>query len=509
MFRGAKLESSLQLGPLDCGPANLRALCLNAGVKVDNDRMRSLCDTSRAGSSLFRLHEAAEALGFYARLRSLDLYDLRDHASTYLPVIVALQTGGSLYHFVTIHGFRGDRVTVMDPAMGVREVSFEDMRALIVSSELPYRTDDIKSEEKSDENRHELLEKLVARGVPGDSAIAWLDRHSLFFVDDCLKYVELLRTRASAPALGNDYQVLTALLERETLQLPERFGTIVHYVDAKSTATVSGPVVLEIKGKPRAEFASSETRGPKRRLLSHLWNHRRAWAPQAIVSASVALLGLALASATGLIVESLDTGWPPFAVLLFALGGAQIISDYGRYANTRSLSRLANSLTLRAKSGLLERLSVAPEQQLRDRSTGEMVARVEESGALASFIAEWGIGTAVAVGTAIIAVTLIANSFWPFLAVAALQIGMSSLIVELFSRRLRRLARDVYEQGARYNAKLLEILRGLEAVRLVRAGDYTFYDADRLSSRMTRSAFVQQDWLILQQLVLSLSGVIT
>jgi hypothetical protein len=80
MFRGSKPKSSLQLGPLDCGPANLRALCLNAGVRVDNDRMRSLCDTTRAGSSLFRLHDAAEALGFNARLRSLDLYEAEARA---------------------------------------------------------------------------------------------------------------------------------------------------------------------------------------------------------------------------------------------------------------------------------------------------------------------------------------------------------------------------------------------------------------------------------------------
>lgn len=509
MLQRSKLKSSLQLGPLDCGPANLRALCLNAGVRVDNDRMRSLCDTSRAGSSLFRLHEAAEALGFSARLRSLDLYDLRDHASTYLPVIVALQTGGSLHHFVTIHGFRGDRVTVMDPAFGVREVPFEEMRARMVGAELPYKTDDIKSEEKSDENRKELLDKLVVHGVAHGTASTWLDRHSLFFVDDCLKYVELLRTRVGSRGLGSDAQLLTALLEKESLQLPEEFGTIVRYDDTNSTALVAGPVVLEVKGTPRAEYASLETRGPKRRLLAHLWNHRSGWGPQAVIAACLALLGLGLASSTGLVVESLDTGWPPFLVLLFALGCAQIVSDYARYANTRAMARLANGLTLRAKAGLLDRLSIAPEQQLRDRSTGEMVARVEESASLASFISEWGVGTAVALGTSLVAIVLIALSFWPFLAIAALQIGMSWLIVELFSRRLRRLARDVYEQGARYNAKLLEILRGLEAVRLVRAGDYTFYDADRLSSRMTRSAFVQQDWIILQQLVLSLSGVIT
>ena len=509
MLRRRKLKSSLQLGPLDCGPANLRALCLNAGVRVDNDRMRSLCDTSRAGSNLFRLHEAAEALGFSARLRSLDLYDLRDHASTYLPVIVALQTGASLHHFVTIHGFRGDRVIVMDPAFGVREMPFEEMRARIVGSELPYKTDDIKSEEKSEENRRELLDKLESHGVAHDTATGWIDRHSLFFIDDCLKYAELLRTRAGSHGLGTDAAVLTALLGDESLQLPDQFGTLVRYDETNSTALVAGPVVLEVKGKPRVELASQETRGPKQRLLAHLWNHRGAWGPQAVISAGLAVLGLALAAATGLVVESLDSGWPPFFILLFALGCAQIVSDYARYANTRAMSRLTNALTLRAKAGLLDRLSVAPEQQLRDRSTGEMVARVEESAGLSAFIAEWGVGTAVAVGTSLVAIVLIARSFWPFLAIAALQIGMSWLIVELFSRRLRRLARDVYEQAARYNARLLEILRGLEAVRLVRAGDYTFYDADRLSSRMTRSSFVQQDWIILQQLVLALSGVVT
>jgi ABC-type bacteriocin/lantibiotic exporter with double-glycine peptidase domain len=509
MFRGSKPKSSLQLGPLDCGPANLRALCLNAGVRVDNDRMRSLCDTTRAGSSLFRLHDAAEALGFNARLRSLDLYDLRDHASTYLPVIVALNTGGSLHHFVTIHGFRGDRVIVIDPAFGVREVPFEEMRASIVGTELPYKIEDIRSEENSQDNQAELLDKLTAYSIPRSVADGWIERHSLFFIDDCLKYVEVLGARPHGRSLGAPANVLTALLEHETLELPEQFGTVIRYGESKSTALVTGAVVLEVKGKPHAEFASQETRGPRRRLFAHLWNYRAAWGPQAVLASCLAVLGLALASATGLMVESLDTGWPPFVVLLVALGGAQAVSDYARYANTRSVSRLTNALTLRAKAGMLDRLSLAPEQKLRDRSTGEMVARIEESAGLASFIAEWGVGTAVAIGTSLVAIGLIARSFWPFLAVAALQILVSGLIVELFSRRARRLARDVYEQSARYNARLLEILRGLEIVRLVRAGNYTFYDADRLSARMTRSTFAQQDWLILQQLVLSLGGVIT
>ena len=507
MFRRAKLKSSLQLGPLDCGPANLRALCLNAGVRVDNERVRSLCDTTRAGSSLFRLHEAAETLGFHARLRSLDLYDLRDHAETYLPVIVALQTGAPLHHFVTLHRFRRDRVVVMDPAFGVREMAFDEVLARTVVSELPYRSHDVKSEEQSAENREELLGKLALHGIPAVQASAWLDRHSFFFVDDCLKYVELIGSRREGKGLGSNRDILVAILENESYRLPDQFGTIIRFDDEKSVAVVAGPVVLEIKGQPREEFAALEKRGPKRRLLSHLWGQRRSWAPQAVLSACLALLGIALASSTGLIIESLDSGWPPFVVLLFALGVAQIVSDYARYANARSMARLTNSLALRAKAGLLQRLNAAPERRLRDRTTGELVARVEESAGLASFLSEWGIGTAVALGTGIIAIVLIAYTFWPFLVVVAVQIAIATLIVELFSRRLRRLARDVFEQATVYNAKLLEILRGLEAVRLVRAGNYVFYDADRLASRMARSSFRQQDWLIVQQLVLAVSGV--
>lgn len=226
MLLRSKLKSSLQLGPLDCGPANLRALCLNAGVRVDNERLRSLCDTTRAGSSLFRLHEAAETLGFHARLRSLDLYDLRDHAATYLPVIVALQTGAPLHHFVTIYRFRGDRVVAMDPAYGVRDVSFEEMLARTVTSELPYRSHDVKSEEQSDENREELLEKLAAYGVPTEQARAWIQRHSLFFVDDCLKYVELVRHRRGGDGIGTARDVLAALLEKESFRLPGQHPTL-------------------------------------------------------------------------------------------------------------------------------------------------------------------------------------------------------------------------------------------------------------------------------------------
>ena len=95
-----RLRKSLQLGPVDCGPANLRALCEGWGIQATNLEVRSACGMNNAGTSIFGLNKAAGELGLITELKPLDLFDLRDHADLYLPAIIAVEANQDYLHFL-------------------------------------------------------------------------------------------------------------------------------------------------------------------------------------------------------------------------------------------------------------------------------------------------------------------------------------------------------------------------------------------------------------------------
>jgi len=114
--RARNYPSLLQLSETDCGAACLAMVLRFYGKRVSINKLRDLTNVNRDGSSLYSIAEAAECLGFesrglktsYDRLTKLEL-----------PAIAHWQG----FHFVVLYEVTRDRVTLADPAIGLRKIS--------------------------------------------------------------------------------------------------------------------------------------------------------------------------------------------------------------------------------------------------------------------------------------------------------------------------------------------------------------------------------------------------
>lgn len=103
----------------DCGPTCLRIIAKHYGKLISLQEIRSLSETTRSGSNLLKLSEAAEAIGFKTIGAKLD-YKRLEHAQ--LPLIVHWDKN----HFVVVYRINKGKVYLSDPAYGLIQLSKEE-----------------------------------------------------------------------------------------------------------------------------------------------------------------------------------------------------------------------------------------------------------------------------------------------------------------------------------------------------------------------------------------------
>ncbi|CAD0006785.1 peptidase domain-containing ABC transporter [Flavobacterium salmonis] len=96
----------------DCGPTCLRIIAKHYGKLISLQDIRDLSETTREGSNLFKLSDAAEAIGFKSLGVKLD-FDTLTEAS--FPLIAHWNKA----HFVVVYKIKKDIVYVSDPSYGL------------------------------------------------------------------------------------------------------------------------------------------------------------------------------------------------------------------------------------------------------------------------------------------------------------------------------------------------------------------------------------------------------
>ncbi|MCH7410655.1 peptidase domain-containing ABC transporter [Belliella sp. DSM 111904] len=96
----------------DCGPTCLRIVAKHYGKLISLQEIRGLSETTRTGSSLLKLSDAAEAIGFKTIGAKLDFKKLEKIP---LPCIVHYDK----QHFVVIYKIKAGIIYVSDPAFGL------------------------------------------------------------------------------------------------------------------------------------------------------------------------------------------------------------------------------------------------------------------------------------------------------------------------------------------------------------------------------------------------------
>jgi ATP-binding cassette subfamily B protein len=106
----------------DCGVACLLSLIRYYGGDASFERIRELSGTSKEGSSLLGLYQAAASLGFVAEGCEADTTSLINHGR---PVILHILTDKKVEHFVVCYMYDNGCFIIGDPANGICEWSSE------------------------------------------------------------------------------------------------------------------------------------------------------------------------------------------------------------------------------------------------------------------------------------------------------------------------------------------------------------------------------------------------
>lgn len=103
----------------DCGPTCLRIIAKYYGKLISIQEIRNLSETTRVGSNLLKLSDAAEAIGFKTLGVKLNYIKLKEAP---LPCIVHWDKN----HFVVVYRIKKDTVYVSDPAYGLITYKVKD-----------------------------------------------------------------------------------------------------------------------------------------------------------------------------------------------------------------------------------------------------------------------------------------------------------------------------------------------------------------------------------------------
>ena len=110
----------MQLEALECGAAALAMVMAYYGKWVPLEQVRSDCGVSRDGSKAKNIYLAAEHYGFDVKAHRISPEELKKSGT--FPCIIHW----NMNHFVVLNGFKGNKVSLNDPARGAVTVSFEE-----------------------------------------------------------------------------------------------------------------------------------------------------------------------------------------------------------------------------------------------------------------------------------------------------------------------------------------------------------------------------------------------
>ena len=113
----------------DCGVCSLLSIIKYYNGNVSKEYLREITNTTRHGTNLYLLMEAAKNIGFSSKAVKGDLENLD---KSMLPVISHVVIDNSYEHFIVIYEIdkKKKTITVMDSAKGIEKLSFEKYKKI-------------------------------------------------------------------------------------------------------------------------------------------------------------------------------------------------------------------------------------------------------------------------------------------------------------------------------------------------------------------------------------------
>lgn len=114
----------LQHDASDCGVACLLSIIRYYGGSTTLQYLRELSGTTKQGTTLLGLYQAAGQVGFDAKGCETDILSLKEHGS---PVILHLVLDGKFEHYMVCYGFKDGYFIMGDPAKGIITYTAEEL----------------------------------------------------------------------------------------------------------------------------------------------------------------------------------------------------------------------------------------------------------------------------------------------------------------------------------------------------------------------------------------------
>lgn len=111
----------------DCGVACLLSLIQFYGGTNNLEKLRELSGTTKQGTTLLGLYQAANKLGFTAQGNEADIQAVIDHKE---PLILHVVIEEHLQHYVICYGYIDDEFIIGDPAKGITNYTKEELEAI-------------------------------------------------------------------------------------------------------------------------------------------------------------------------------------------------------------------------------------------------------------------------------------------------------------------------------------------------------------------------------------------
>ncbi|MBW4644720.1 MAG: peptidase domain-containing ABC transporter [Goleter apudmare HA4340-LM2] len=115
----------LQASEEDCGAACLASICKHHKRFLSINRSREAVGTGQLGTTLLGLKRGSDTLGFNSRAVKASPAIIDRIKELPLPAIIHWQG----YHWVVLHDKRGNKYVIGDPAVGMRYVDREELKA--------------------------------------------------------------------------------------------------------------------------------------------------------------------------------------------------------------------------------------------------------------------------------------------------------------------------------------------------------------------------------------------
>ncbi len=117
----------LQHDQSDCGVACLLSLIKYYKGNNSLENLRELSGTTKQGTSLLGLYQAANSLGFSAQGNEADIQALINHGE---PLILHVIIEQRLQHYVVCYGYKNGNFIIGDPAKGITTYTKEELSAI-------------------------------------------------------------------------------------------------------------------------------------------------------------------------------------------------------------------------------------------------------------------------------------------------------------------------------------------------------------------------------------------